>query len=188
MLKYIEEFKKYVAITGFRNVKIGNADNFLKTVKKKKAVNVDVQFFDAKFVATWQHLYFAVLNALKTFKNRENISKSLGMEIMLYASAQRQISRALEMMGVKDGTKNMAVVVVGDDSKDVESALTMISEQIDGEQDDKVLELWNGKTDIVQKTFQISEIEIDTVMKKGDFEKALVDLVIERVALLATER
>ncbi len=188
MLKYIEEFKKYVAIIGFRNVKIGNTDKFLKIIRGKKSRKIDVQFFDAEFVATWQHLYFAVLNALKAFNNRENISRSLGMEIMLYASAQRQISRALEMMGVKNGTKNIGIVVVGDNSEDVESALIMISEQIDGKQDDRVLELREDKKSALKSAFQISEVEVNAVAEKDDLEKALIDLVIERVALLATER
>ncbi|MDH5793660.1 MAG: KEOPS complex subunit Cgi121, partial [Candidatus Bathyarchaeota archaeon] len=89
MLKYIEEFGKYAAITGFRNVQIKDTEEFLKKICKKKGSNVETQFFDAKYVATWQHLYFAVLNALTAFKNKGNISKSVTMETLLYASAQR---------------------------------------------------------------------------------------------------
>jgi len=94
LLKYIEETGKYVEIMGFRNLIIGDAEEFLKAVRKKKQQRVWVQFFNAELVATWQHLHFAVLNALLAFKNKRNISKSVMMEAMLYASAQRQIRRA----------------------------------------------------------------------------------------------
>lgn len=95
MLKYIEEFRKYVLVTGFRNVEIGNLDEFLETINSKKSADTDVQIFDAQLIATWQHLYFAVLNALTAFRNKDSISKKLAIEIMLYASAQNQkIGRA----------------------------------------------------------------------------------------------
>jgi KEOPS complex subunit Cgi121 len=187
-LKYIEGFKKYIAITGFRNVKIEKADNFLKVIRKEKPQEVDIQVFDANFVATWQHLYFAALNALKAFKNGENISRSVEMEIMLYASAQRQIRKALDVIGVKDDTKSIALVVVGENPEVVEYAITIVSKQIVGEQDDMVLELQNDKRKTIQKVFQISEIEINSIVKNTSQEKALTDLVIERVALLATRR
>ena len=39
----------------------------------------------------------------------------------------------------------------------------------------------------IKETFQISDEEIKTVMKNEDREGAVVNLVIERVALLATQ-
>jgi len=50
-------------------------------------LEVEVQLFDASLVTTWEHLYFAALDSLTAFRNRENISRSLAMETMLYASA-----------------------------------------------------------------------------------------------------
>ena len=114
MLKYIEEFGKYAAITGFRNVKIRDTEEFLKKIRKRKGSNVEIQFFDAKFVVTWQHLYFAVLNALTAFKNKGNISKSIAMETMLSASTQRQIRKAMELLGIKSETSEIAVLIIGE--------------------------------------------------------------------------
>jgi len=188
LLKYIKEFKRYVAITGFRNVKIRSTEELIRNIHKEKPQDVTVQFFDARFVATWQHLYFAVFNALNAFKNVSNISKSLGMEIMLYASAQRQINKALEKIGVKNETKHVAVVVIGETLQVIEFVLNMISENFKGEQDEHVLDFWDDKKNFIKMAFQISDVAIKTVMKKSDLENALVDLVIEKVALLATER
>jgi len=50
------------------------------------------------------------------------------------------------------------------------------------------LEFSEEKTALAKKNFEISDEEIKAVMRKGDLKKALVDLVIERVALLATKR
>lgn len=188
MLKYIEEFRKYVAITGFSNTKIEDVEEFFKRVRREKPSNVEIQFFDARFVATWQHLYFAVLNALTAFKNKRNISKSLAMEAMLYASAQHQIQKATKILGIKPNMSEIAVLLIGEKPEAVKSALQTVAKYVNAKQDFTVLELSKKKNALIQKTFEISHLELEAVVGKDGLEKALVNLVIERMALLATQR
>jgi tRNA threonylcarbamoyladenosine modification (KEOPS) complex Cgi121 subunit len=187
LLKYIEEDGKYVEITGFRNVKIEDAEEFLKAIRKEKQQNTAVQFFNAELVATWQHLYFAVLNALTAFRNKRNISKNVAMEVMLYASAQRQIRKAIALVGVKRDSASMAVVIIGENSDSIKTALNTVSKRIGAKPDKTVLELSKGKMQSIRRAFDISERELETVMKKNNLEQALVNLVVERMALLATQ-
>jgi KEOPS complex subunit Cgi121 len=188
LIRHIKDFGKYLLITGFKNVKIGDAEEFLKIINEEKPSGVDIQFFDAKLIATCQHLYFAAINALTAFKNKENISKSLAMETLLYASAQRQIRKAMEILGIKPATPEIAVLIIGEKSDVVKSALQVVLRHINAEQDDAVLDLSKKKNELIQKTFGISEAELKTVMKKDNLEEALTNLVIERMALLATQR
>ena len=113
MLKHIEEAEKYVELTGFRNVSVNDAEEFVKAAREETPQTACIQFFDAELVATWQHLYFAVLNALLAFRNERNISKSVAMEVILYASAQRQIRKAIQLVGVKRDSANVAVLIIG---------------------------------------------------------------------------
>jgi tRNA threonylcarbamoyladenosine modification (KEOPS) complex Cgi121 subunit len=186
LLKYIEETGKYVEITGFRNVKVGDAEEFVKAVRKEKQQHVWVQFFDAELVATWQHLHFGVLNALLAFKNERNISKSVAMEVMLYASAQRQIKKAIDFMGVKCDSANVAVVIIDEHPDSVKAALSVVSKRIGAEPDEAVLGLSRKKAQRICEAFGITEKELEAVMEKGNVEQALVKLVIERMALLST--
>jgi KEOPS complex subunit Cgi121 len=188
MLKSIEEFGTYAEITGFKNAKIRNSQKFLESVNKEKPYGVEVQFFDASLVATWQHLYFAALDALTAFDSKENISKSLAMETLLYASGERQITRATERMGIKPSTSDVAVLIVGKEPKQIESTFQVTSRNIGAQHDEKVLELSKSKKEKIREAFNISETELQTAMEKDDLDKALVDLIIERMALLATER
>jgi len=188
VLKYIREYGKCIAITGFRNARIKDIKEFFKTIRLEKRSNVEIQFFDAQLVATWQHLYFAALNALTAFKNNENISKSLAMEIMIYASAQHQIRRGVEILGVKPDVSKIAVLIMGEKPEIVKSALQMVSKYVNAKNDDTVLELSEEKARIIQRTFGISDLELKTIMKKDGLEKALTDLLLERMALLATQR
>jgi len=186
LLKYFEEFGEYVEITGFRNVHIEDAEGFLKATRREQQ-GTAVQFFNAELVATWQHLYFAVLNALTAFRNKTNISKSVAVEVMLYASAQRQIRKAIALVGVKRDSATVAAVIIGENSDAVKLALSSISKRVGSEPDETVLALSKTKMHDIRTAFSISEREVATVMKAGDVEQALVDLVIERVALLSTQ-
>ena len=188
MLRYIEENGKYVEITGFKNAKIADVEKFLEKIRREKQPNIETQFFDAKLVATWQHLYFAVLNALTAFKNRENISKSLEVETMLYASAQRQIQKAIKLLGIHRDSSDIAVVIVGEKPENLKSALSTVAKHISTQPDETALELTKEKMATIQKAFKIADEELETVMKKGDHKEALIGLVIERMALLAIHR
>jgi tRNA threonylcarbamoyladenosine modification (KEOPS) complex Cgi121 subunit len=187
LLRHVEKYAKYVEITGFRNVKIEDAEEFLRAICKEKRQNTVVQFFNAELVATWEHLYFAVLNALTAFKNKSNISRNVAMEIILYASAQRQIRKAIALVGVKRDPTDVATVIIGENSDSVKKVLSAISKLIGAEPDDEALELSKDKTQSICKAFDVSERELEAVMKKNNLEQALVDLVIERMALLATQ-
>jgi len=184
MLCHIKEYGKYVAITGYRNVTFERADAFLKASRKKAQ---QIQFFDANLIATWEHLYFATLNALRSFQSGTNVSKSLAMETMLYASGVRQIQKAIGRLGIKPQTTCMAVTVTGDDPKEVEGVLREVSLYVGSEPDETMLEMTAEKAEKIKAAFNISEPEIQTIEKNGDSNTALVGLVVERVALLATQ-
>ncbi|MEM3577870.1 MAG: KEOPS complex subunit Cgi121 [Candidatus Bathyarchaeia archaeon] len=186
MLKHIEEFGKYVLIAGLKDVKIEDTEKFLKRFSKE-SLGVEIQFFDARFVAGWQHLYFAVLNALTAFKNKRSISKNLAMETILYASAQRQIKKALGKLGIKLGTTEVALVMVGDEPRTIKSALNTVVRVAKAKRNDEVLELTEEKIVGIREIFKISDLELEAVIEKGDLKKALIDIVIERMALLATQ-
>ncbi len=187
MLKYIEEEKKFLEITGFRNLNIKNSEEFVKTMRKELPENAWVQFFDAELVATWQHLYFAVLNALLAFKQKSNISKSVAMETMLYASAQRQIQKALDLMGVKCSSTDIAVVIMSESFESIHAILSVISDRVGKEPEDMVLKISKSKMKKIRNSFEINTVEFETVLKKDKGIDTLVDLVIERIALLSTQ-
>jgi tRNA threonylcarbamoyladenosine modification (KEOPS) complex Cgi121 subunit len=179
----------YVAIAGFRNAKIGNVDRFFNTARNELQNIEAIQFFDAKLIATWQHLYFAVLNALTAFANRTNISNNLSIETLLYASAQRQIKKATETMGIKSTTTDIAVLVLAKSEKSVGEALNRVQKLISAKLDDNLLELSPEKFVGIKRFFGISDVELSAKLeRKGLEEDALVDLVIEHGALLATQR
>ena len=186
MLHHLEEYGRFVEIAGYRCIKFEVAEAYLKAHRRETHV-VAVQFFDADLVATPRHLYFAALNAIQAFKGKTNISKTVAMETMLYASAQRQIKKAIARSGIKPTTQNMAVLIIGEQQQAIELALAAVSACAGKAPDDRVLEMNSTKLKSIKKNFDIGEGEVEVVRKSDDGAVAVADLVIERVALLATQ-
>jgi len=189
LIRKLKGFDKYIVIAGFRYVKIKNVDNFFIVVKEK-AENTCVQFFDAKLVAGWQHLYFAALNAVNAFSKELNISNNLDIEILLYASAQRQIKEAVRLIGIHPNSSKVAVVIIANTRIEASSMLSVISALLtQSTRDDGLLELTDDKVEGIKRLFEISDIELGSKVEREDGKKeALIDLVIEHVALLVTQR
>jgi tRNA threonylcarbamoyladenosine modification (KEOPS) complex Cgi121 subunit len=186
MLKQLEEYGKYVEITGFRGIKIGDAKAFAEALSRDMPDGVEVQLFNADIIAGWQHLYFAALNALSAFKTDRATSKSLSVETALYASAQRQIKRALEQIGLKPSSENVAVLIIGEDADSVKAGLKLVSRRFRLKPDEAVLQLSEAKIKCIRREFDVTDAELEAAFDKGDADRALIDLIIERVALLST--
>jgi tRNA threonylcarbamoyladenosine modification (KEOPS) complex Cgi121 subunit len=186
MLHYIEEYGKYVEIAGYTNILFAEAEAFLKANRKQPQQHIEIQFFNAELIATSEHVYFAVLNALQAFRQKTNISKSVAMETMLYASAQSQIQKSIDLLGIKPTTKDMAVAIIGVDPKHIENALQELTSCIGRKPEESVLQLCKHKQESIKKTFSITNKELSS-MTKDDGDTAIVNLVIERMALLATQ-
>jgi len=185
----LDEFNKFIVIAGFSQVKFENVEDFFKKIKTAAGL-AQVQVFDASRIAGWRHIYFATLNAVKAFSDKRNISSNLAVEILLYASGQRQIQKACEMIGVRSTTASVAIVILADDGEVAETSLKKVSQVVNGFRDDAVVEaITDAKFELLKKIFTITDFEIEAKMEGDSFRvEALVDLIIERVALLAIRR
>jgi len=188
MSLWLPEFNKHLTTAGFKNVSIKDVNKLFQIVKKKTG-NACVQFFDASLIAGWEHLRFAALNALNAFKGNVNISSSLAMETLLYASARRQIKQAVKLMGIKPNTTSVAVLILAETQEQTSAVLEFVSQLLGGKRDDSVIDLTDDKIADISKFFNITSIELEAkVERKGLEKQALTDLVIEHMALLVTQR
>jgi KEOPS complex subunit Cgi121 len=181
-----EELNENIIIVGFSNVKIDDTNRFLEQIRKENKISI--QFFEAKYIAGTPHLYFAAINAMNAFIKKRNISKNLAIETLLFASGQRQIKKAFKMLGIKKGTSEMAILLIPKNPDEKNQCLHLIKKKIPGKLNNKILELTNNKIREIKKLFQISDKEFRAKLKKDGLEKeALIDLVIERMAILNTK-
>jgi len=179
---------KFVGVTGFRNIKPFNIDKLLgKITRLRNEKNVTIQLFDSDLIATWEHLFFAALHGVQAFLYSRNISKSLAIESLIYASGQRQIKLAVKVLGLKPKTKNCALLLIGTSPDEIESVAEEVFRDLGGRLDLSVLDIDELKFNRIKTTFDISDIEIETLIsnnKWDDQKNALVKLILERLAFL----
>ncbi|MHA1740940.1 MAG: KEOPS complex subunit Cgi121 [Candidatus Thorarchaeota archaeon] len=147
-----------------------------------------IQFLNPVPIAGHIHLLSAVQNALNAWFGGYAISRSLDVEIVVYASAQRQISRALEWFGVRDDMKHVAVIVVGS-ADAVRNVLNRLRETIGSELTDP-FPLSEERYAQIASVFDISPSEVETIASGTSLTErfeALARCVVSRVSMLALD-
>ena len=188
MLFEIAELGKSVWISSF-NGKPPNIDDVLRSVSEKFP-GICVQFVDLDKVAGSRYLLVATYNALKSFNSKHPISKSLGMEILLYASGSRQIVESLERAGVNSRTERTGVVVVGSSVDEVTAVGADLAEIMQQKSVDTLLDDWsNTRIRNVCAVLGIRDEELKATLRKGEEPISGIErLAIERSALLAVKK
>ncbi|RJS84283.1 hypothetical protein CW706_04380 [Candidatus Bathyarchaeota archaeon] len=174
----------HVIFAGFRNVKVSDPKVLLDRVRETSTAHI--QIFDADMIAGFDHIYFSVLNALRAFNSGRRISENLAVEILLYASGQHQIRKAIEMLGVKPSSTRILVVALSKIKDNALQAILRFSEIVEGEKSDDVVKITDEKFEALKEAFEISDAELDAALRKSRRE-ALTSVLIERTALLVTQ-
>jgi KEOPS complex subunit Cgi121 len=153
---------------------IQNVDKFLKKIESfSQNNNLIVQAFDADLIYGKNHLISAVGHAKRAMERKTNLTNTLGMEILLYASGERQLKIGIPKMGVKKGYVNIAFVFT--EGKISEQEIKKILDQLSLVREDHVIE---GDVSTLKK-FGITENEINTVTKNK-----YGNLILEKVAMV----
>lgn len=152
---------------------IKNTEVFLEKIKIfSEENNVEIAVLDAEKVFGKEHLISAVEHTLRAFERKRNISNSLTTEILVYASCERQIKSAIEKMGIKDGCRRVAIVVIDKGEGGMRKSEKLLS-FLHLRRNNSVLE-----NDVnALKDFGITENEINSAHNPKD-------LILERIALL----
>jgi KEOPS complex subunit Cgi121 len=159
---------------------IKDTKEFISAVRGLQAkTGCVIQALDADNVVSERHLIFAIEKAFAAFSEKRNIAKDPGVEILRYASGERQIERALSI-GVSGSTRRIALVVI-------RTAFAGAPAWPDCSDLSRLIEVdgmgCSFNLDALRETFNISEEEI---WAAG--EAQIPDLVLERVALVDTIR
>jgi len=173
-----------VVIGGFKEVDVFNVDELLHGIGEAVSPHI-FQIFNADRVAGWEHLFFSAVNAARAFQSGAAVSKSLAVEVLLYASCQDQISQAFSIMGISQSTRRAALLLMGK-RREVLNQIFERASGLLGTPDDSVLGVDDKKFYELRRIFSISDLELEAV--GGSREEALLSLIIERGALLPVHR
>ena len=135
-----------------------------------------------------EHLLFAARNATRAFNQSRQRSHTLAVELLLYASCQRQISKAIQTLGLKPETTDVALAALSD--KNFSPVLIdKTAEALRASLDDRVLEISSKKkAAVLSNVYGVTRVELEASKLPGESpESVLKRLIIERSALLSVQ-
>lgn len=155
-------------ILGFKaNIdSVGETLNFIDSIKKDGEI---IQLLNADSIAGTNHIAHGVNQAFLAFDRGENLAKDISVEIVLRCSAQRQISKAFNILGLKEGEMNICAILIDCDdyTEELSSVFTL---------DNNVL---IADDDILMKIYNIGEDELKNM--------SVEDLIIDRITKLTVD-
>jgi len=174
MIKKVEHMQlQIIGATG----EIPDKELFIENAMNYAAKNHFIlQVFNADLIYGKTHLESAVAHASRAFQQNTNTTHTLAMEILLYASGERQLQIALPQMGIHKGPGHVAIVLYSEENIQIEEPMIQeLLNLLQLKRNDTVLK-GNEKT---LQLFGISEKEQQTVT-----QHKYQNLILEKVALV----
>lgn len=179
-------------------------DLFFKTISEiqSRYTNSIVQFFKEMYILNQDHIFSACYYLQKAFFNQKNISNKKEIELLLYLSTNRQISKSIQALGIEysDIRKGNLLYCIISSTNILHKLNNEILKVLKAKE--KELTINNAsleKINLIQEFYEISEEQITCILNsygkdskcetshlKSKFS-ALFDLICERMVLLSIE-
>jgi KEOPS complex subunit Cgi121 len=156
-----------IIIRSYENNKVTDISSFLKEINKITDLVEEstIQLLDCDYICGQSHLYQGISQAIKAFNEHQNFAKDKGLEICVRTSAQKQISEALKLLGIKQ-----------------EGNITVVYINVNEEQIIKTEELLSSRNDSLIEVYDVEKI----VNAYGlNYSDNIVNSINEKIALLA---
>lgn len=178
----------HLMIQGIGHASIPEPEETLEKIRSMYPA-IHIQLLRADLIAGREHILCAAKNAIAGYSSRHRKSKSLAVELLLYVSGQRQISKAITILGVRPDDKEIVLVALGESEDHLANLAIDTSRLVDGRQEDKLVDIDSSqKSAILRKTYRISSKEMEAARLPEEPEAdVLKRLVIERSVLLTLE-
>ena len=157
-----------IKILGFK-ASINSIEETLDLINSIKDDDEIIQLVNADSIVSRNHIIHGVNQAFLAFNRGENLANDMSVEIVLRCSAQRQISKAFEILGLKKGNMNLCAILINskDYTKELSSFFTL---------DNSVLTPDNEN---LISIYQITEKELEIM--------SLEDIIIDRITKLTVD-
>ncbi len=182
-----EDNGEVIGIAEIHNSNHLKQDELIQLAKSFSTDSLTVQLLNGLLIANETHLLSAAQNAINAKRGEYMLSRSLDVEIIVFASAQRQIGRALDELGVYDGLNEIAVVMVGTDPSVVKQSMQDLAKKI-GNEVVPAFTATSERIERIKRHYQIDDKEVVAISDSDELESQLAALsrcLASRVSLVA---
>lgn len=158
-----------ILILGFSG-EITSVEDVLDDINKIKSEDSVVQLINADLVTGKKQVLHAINQSILAFNRNENFANDLGVEICVRCSAQKQISKAFNLLGLKKGQMNICAILLNPNDEIVDYLNNIFTSN------NNVLS--NISSDLI-KVFDISQKEADSYMYE--------DIIIDKISKISAD-
>ncbi len=179
----------FIGIAELQNEQKLTKDGFVDLASQMAEGLLVVQFMRTDFIAGIEHLLSASENAINAWKGGYMISRNLDIEVVLYASAQRQIDKALEDIGTIDKLESVALVVIGKLKEQVEKSIARAQQRV-GRRISPPFQVSEDRIRRICEHFSIANTELNAITSSTNLEDrydAVKKSVMSRVSMVALQ-
>lgn len=179
-------------------------DQFFKTINKNhdQYHNSSIQFMKDRYILNQDHIFTACYHVERAFNKKLNISSKKEIELLLYMSTYRQISKSIQTFGIdsSDLSKGKLLYCIISSSNNLNAINDNILEILKGKEELLTINIVsNEKFNLIKEFYEISENQIKCVLKSYGIDSnignlklnfkysALLDLICEKMVLLSLE-
>jgi len=145
------------------------------------------QFFNANRVISALYVAAAVSAAIIAWESKMNVAKKLEVEFLVRLSAQDQISRAIELVGVSYETERVGVCIVAKSIEDVEAAKSRLETLLNCKLVPFVDNQSSHILNELSRIYDVPEQVLKSIQADSEF-RALELFLIEKVAISLISR
>lgn len=157
-----------VKILGFTSSidSVGKTLDLIDGIKRDDEI---IQLMNADNIVSENHIIHGVNQAFLAFDRGENLANDISVEIVLRCSAQRQISKAFKILGLKEGEMNLCAVLIN--CRDYTDELSEIFSLDDG--------VLVADEDSLIKNYKITPEELENL--------SIEEVIIDRITKLTVD-
>lgn len=151
-----------ITIHSYQDNTIDNIPEFLKKIDEITSQKKDsiIQLLDCEYICGIKHLNQAIAQTIKAFNEKQNFANDKGLEICVRLSAQKQITEALKVLGIKK-QGNITVVYINTTDNQIQEV-----EQLLTNRNDELLEVYDSKKIVKEYKLVNDENIVDTLCEK----------------------
>jgi KEOPS complex subunit Cgi121 len=121
---------------------IDDVESFIDEINQFAQIQgIHVQVLDAGMICGLNHMESAITHALRAYDEHRMATQTLEMEVLLYASGERQLTRAIPKMGVKKDSHSMVVSILSGNHSlyELDRIIRLFKEQFEFKEDSSVI-------------------------------------------------
>ncbi|MEM2909531.1 MAG: KEOPS complex subunit Cgi121 [Halobacteria archaeon] len=145
------------------------------------------QFFNADRVISALYVATAATAAIVAWRSKTNVAKRLEVEFLVKLSAQDQISRAIELVGVSYEANRVGVCIVSKSVEEIETVKSKLEVLLGC----KLIPFVDNQSDymvsVLSKVYDVPEQALKSIQADNSF-KALELFLMEKVAISLISR